>query len=189
MARILCDMDETVADCLGPWLTKLYLKHKNPLMLTPPKGWLGPEVAEMWGITYGEFIEPLNSPGFFKSLPLLDTNRVIEKLYRLGHEIIFVTKLPSNAPTAAYDKEIWIRENLPLLPSENLVFCHRKDILKGDVLIDDYPLFLNSFSGIKVLFDRRHSYFSGKTTFDLHVRSWEELLPLLIELLNQRGIK
>jgi 5'(3')-deoxyribonucleotidase len=38
-----------------------------------------------------------------------------------------------------------------------MVFCGRKDVVFGDIMIDDHPKNLNSFSGEKIIFTQPHN--------------------------------
>ena len=70
-----------------------------------------------------------------------------------GHEIIIATNHSNNDYIAA-DKVLWVQRNLPML-STNMMIGARKDVLQGDIIIDDNPDYLiNSPCPIKICMDR-----------------------------------
>ena len=60
----------------------------------------------------------------------------IAKLLDMGHDVYIASTPPWNNPEAWGQKRNWINEHFPAL-NRKLVLTHRKDLLIGDVLIDD----------------------------------------------------
>tara|TARA_B100000287_G_C20609472_1_gene771453 strand:- start:605 stop:1081 length:477 start_codon:yes stop_codon:yes gene_type:complete len=60
----------------------------------------------------------------------------VAKLIDLGHDLFVATTPPWNHPDSWGQKRNWIVKHLPDL-SKKMVLTHRKDLLIGDVLIDD----------------------------------------------------
>tara|TARA_R100001591_G_scaffold27357_1_gene37848 strand:- start:652 stop:1074 length:423 start_codon:yes stop_codon:yes gene_type:complete len=52
------------------------------------------------------------------------------------HEIFIASTPPWTRPEVWSDKRIWLEQNFPYL-KRKLILTHRKDLLIGDVLIDD----------------------------------------------------
>jgi 5'-nucleotidase len=70
-------------------------------------------------------------PGAFDAVnTLLDDNRF---------EIYFLSTAPWNNTSAWTDKRIWLENLFGNKINRRLILTHRKDLLKGDVLIDDRP--------------------------------------------------
>ena len=60
----------------------------------------------------------------------------VEKIIAMGHDVFIATTPPWNNPDAWGQKRNWIEEHLPQL-KRKMFLTHRKDLLKGDILIDD----------------------------------------------------
>ena len=60
----------------------------------------------------------------------------VEELLKMGHELFVATTPPWNHPAAWGQKRNWIEKNFPQL-KRKMFLTHRKDLLIGDILIDD----------------------------------------------------
>jgi len=85
--------------------------------------------------------DPDTIPGLFRNLEPIDSAiNAVEKL--LGsdkYEVYFLSTAPWNNPSAWMDKRLWLAEQFGDKINRRLVLSHRKDLVKGDVLIDDRP--------------------------------------------------
>jgi 5'-nucleotidase len=60
----------------------------------------------------------------------------VNKLIDMGHDLFIASTPPWNNPDAWGQKRNWINEHFPAL-KRKVVLTHRKDLLIGDILIDD----------------------------------------------------
>ena len=60
----------------------------------------------------------------------------VKKLEEMGHDLFIATTPPWNHPDAWGQKRNWVEKHLPTL-KRKMVLTHRKDLLIGDILIDD----------------------------------------------------
>jgi len=60
----------------------------------------------------------------------------VAALIDMGHDVFIATTPPWNNPAAWGQKRNWIEKHLPQL-KRKMFLTHRKDLLKGDILIDD----------------------------------------------------
>ena len=60
----------------------------------------------------------------------------VHKIIDMGHDVFIASTPPWNNPAAWGQKRDWIEENIPEL-ERKIVLTHRKDLLIGDILIDD----------------------------------------------------
>jgi 5'-nucleotidase len=70
----------------------------------------------------------------FKPMP--GAIKAVGKLIAMGHEVFIATTPPWDNPNAWGQKRHWVQEHLPSL-KRKMFLTHRKDLLLGDVLIDD----------------------------------------------------
>ena len=131
-----------------------------------------------------DMVQIFIEPGFFLHLPPIPgAIDGVRDLLSWGHEIIIATNHSNNDYIAA-DKVLWVQHNLPML-SNNMMIGARKDVLQGDIIIDDNPDYLiNSPCPIKVCMDRpwnrqpiiaRDSNTSG---WCYRVDNWQQILAL-----------
>jgi 5'(3')-deoxyribonucleotidase len=70
----------------------------------------------------------------FKVMP--GATEAVAKLIDMGHDLFIASTPPWNNPDAWGQKRNWIEEHFPAL-KRKVFLTHRKDMLIGDILIDD----------------------------------------------------
>lgn len=144
------DMDDVKA-LFGKSFINLYNNTYNDNLTSEDmKNWdmttfVKPEVG-------AKVYELLKEPGLFRFLePSPDAQNVIQRLINKGFEILVVSDSPAghsftdfqSNPTKfanpADDKRAWLLEHFPMISKENVIFCSQKDLVRGDILIDDKP--------------------------------------------------
>ena len=73
---------------------------------------------------------------FSKFEPIPGALEAVKDLIEMGHDLFIATTPPWNHPDAWGQKRHWVEEHLPQL-KRKMFLTHRKDLLIGDVLIDD----------------------------------------------------
>jgi len=68
--------------------------------------------------------------------PMPNAIESVKKIMEMGHDVFIASTPPWNNPSAWGQKRDWIEEHLPEL-KRKVFLTHRKDMLIGDVLIDD----------------------------------------------------
>jgi 5'-nucleotidase len=84
---------------------------------------------------------PDTIPNIFRHLsPLPYSIQSVNTLLNLNkYEIYFLSTAPWNNPSAWTDKRLWLEEQFGDIINRKLILTHRKDLLSGDLLIDDRP--------------------------------------------------
>ena len=85
--------------------------------------------------------DPDTIPGLFRNLkPIKDAVVSVNKLLSSEkYEVYFLSTAPWNNPSAWTDKRLWLEEQFGEKINRKLILTHRKDLVKGDILIDDRP--------------------------------------------------
>jgi len=73
---------------------------------------------------------------FTKFEPIPGAIEAVNKLVDAGHEVLFASTAPWDYPESWAQKRIWIAEHFPKM-RKKLILTARKDLLIGDILIDD----------------------------------------------------
>ena len=78
-------------------------------------------------------------PGMFRNMRPL--KGAIESFNKLAKEfdVFILSSAPWDNPSAWTDKLLWVKEHLGSIATKKLILSHRKDLNKGDFLIDDRP--------------------------------------------------
>ena len=71
----------------------------------------------------------------------------LEKVAADGHEIIWVTAPWKLSKTWVYDRTIWIEKELGHI-SKKIVFTWNKELVEGDIIIDDNPEFIKKWEAV-----------------------------------------
>ena len=84
---------------------------------------------------------PDTIPGIFRSLnPIFGSIEAVQILLDSEkYEVYFLSTAPWNNPSAWTDKRLWLEDQFGDSINRRLILTHRKDLLKGDILIDDRP--------------------------------------------------
>jgi 5'(3')-deoxyribonucleotidase len=84
---------------------------------------------------------PDTIPGIFRNLkPILGSIDAVKLLLQSdNYEVYFLSTAPWNNSSAWTDKRLWLEEQFGELANRKLILTHRKDLIKGDILIDDRP--------------------------------------------------
>lgn len=99
-------------------------------------GW-GLDPKEFWG-SGTDFVR---APGFCSTLLPMQSATVLGAAFRAMHElgeVLIVTSAMPNAPTWHNERLRWLAQYLNI-PAKEVIFTERKDLVRGDVLIDDGP--------------------------------------------------
>jgi 5'-nucleotidase len=82
---------------------------------------------------------PDHIQGIFRNAPpIKGAIEAVHKLEESGkYDMFIATAAPWRNPMSAMDKRFWIEEHFGTLFHRKMFITHRKDLLKGDILIDD----------------------------------------------------
>ena len=140
MKTILIDMDSVICDLMSEWHRRYNEDYEDNLSVENLMCWRSEDYVKS---ECGEKIyEYLDQPGIFLHLkPLPYAIEVLERL-SLNYDVLIVTSSRTYAYT---EKEQWVEENLPFIGKNNLIFSHRKEMIRGDLLFDDAPHNLIAF--------------------------------------------
>lgn len=137
--KILLDMDSVISNFFYGVLNAY---HKEMADVSPKLDpFVGPDFVDDWdkefpnGKTIHDYYQ---TPGFFLNLKPIDgAHDVMKGLYDEGHDIVIVSS--AQLTTAPGEKYQWLSKHYPWIHRKNVIFASRKEMVLGDVLIDDSP--------------------------------------------------
>jgi 5'-nucleotidase len=139
MLTLVVDMDEVLANFVDPVISRWNAVYGTAHTRAGFNMWdmsktLGPgayQTVEHW----------LSEPSFFRNLQPLDG--AVDGLNYFtehnGFDIIIATSISSTVHNAYDAKRAWLAQWFPKLNLRNLIAVQRKEIVRGDILIDDAP--------------------------------------------------
>jgi 5'-nucleotidase len=120
----------------------------------------------------------LLTPGFFRSVPIVENSQKILALLNKKYEV-FIVSAATEFPQSLTEKQTWLNEFFPFITWQQMVFCGSKTIINADIVIDDHFKNLNQFNGTTYLFSQPHNFFVQNGRHH-RVNSWLEIADLLL---------
>ncbi len=134
-------MDSVICNLMSEWHKRYNEDYNDNLSVDKLLCWRSEDYVKA---ECGEKIyDYLDEPGLFLHLEPLPY--AIDVLKRLSnqYDLLIVTSSRTYAYT---EKELWVEKHLPFIGKRNLIFSHRKEMIRGDLLFDDAPHNLVAFS-------------------------------------------
>lgn len=156
--RVKLDLDGVLLSLLPEWLSVYNDEYNDNLQPEDITHWDTHRfVKSRCGF---DVYDLLDTTGLFlHAKPVEGAIRAVRRLQREGHEILIVTALPPGE-RVAYEKLRWLNYWLSEVPRDNIVFATRKELVQGDVLIDDAPHNIEKereTGGHGIIFDRPYN--------------------------------
>lgn len=179
---ILFDADDTVEDLLGPWLEILNSTYDTNVKPEDVTDW---NVASFFPrLTKGQVFAPPYDSNFWSLIEPIDGSvRNLQKLITDGHDLYMVTA--SNYQTCAAKVERLL-EIFPFLDWNHIILASNKQMVKGDILVDDDPHNLVGGEYMKFLFDRPHNRSFNENEHSIkRVYTWDEIYEKILKLAKE----
>lgn len=135
--RLLIDMDCIMVDMMPYWLSEYNRRSgENIRMKDLNTYWLRTIVSKPEIID-----EILHEEGFFLDKPLMPgAGEYFERLVAEDRfDVVVLTQPPRRADHSVREKRIWMNKRFPNFEPFNMMFGHRKELVRGDLLFDDCP--------------------------------------------------
>lgn len=181
MKTLLVDMDSVICDLMTKWHKRYNEDYHDDLSVDKLKCWQTEKYVKPECGT--KIYDYLDEPGLFLHLePIKDSLEVLERLHQTFQ--IFIC---TSSQTYAYtEKEKWVEKYLPFLGREQMIFAHKKYMIRGDLLFDDAPHHLEAFRETKrtaVAMD----YPYNRSVNVPRVKNWLEFEEFVMEWGKQNG--
>ena len=179
---ILVDMDEVLTNLLDPWV-----KQINKLFGTN----VNPEDVVEWDITKAfpmlskeQVFFPLHCDDFwYLVMPKEGAVETVKQLIDDGHKIVVVTA--SSPETIRTKMSVALFGYFPYLRWNDVIVTGQKQLIKGDVLIDDGIHNLESGDYLKILMDTPYNReYNAEINGMLRVKNWSEIYSVITEFAN-----
>jgi len=168
--QLLMDMDGVLADVYAQFSR---LEYEKTGLILRPEDLYGKLEAE----AFPHYQESVTSKGFFRTVPVVKDS--IEGLKYLNDKYnVLIVSSATEFPDSLKEKLEWLNEHFPFITWQQMIFCGRKDAVKGDIMVDDHPKNLDYFDGRTFLFSQPHNHFVQNPRHT-RIDSWQELIKML----------
>jgi len=130
------------------------------------------------GEAFPELYRWVETPGFFRTIPVMADSQRVLKLLNKTYEILVIS-MATEFPVGLTDKQLWINDNFPFISWKQVVFCGNKSLIPADLMIDDHFKNLDHFKGETIIFMQPHNVYNTDHQHKT-VSSWSEIEKLLL---------
>lgn len=169
---ILFDADDVAEMLLDSWVNTLNDRYGTSVCVEDVTDW---DVSLAFPtLTKEQIYGVLQDSELWSNLtPMPGAQECLQRLYDEGHDLYMVTATDYRTCRAKIER---ILELFPFLDVNHIIIAHNKQMIKGDILIDDGPHNLINGDYRKILFDRPHNRkFDAAANDMLRVKSWKEI--------------
>lgn len=169
-SQVLVDMDGVLADVYGQFIK---MKYRDSGIRLNREDLCGKSEEE----AFPSFNRHVREVGFFRTAPVMADSVEGLKLLNDKYNVLIVSSA-TEFPDSLIEKQQWLNEHFPFITWQQMIFCGRKDSIKGDIMIDDHLKNLRTFGGKKVLFTQPHNM-SVKDKMYQRVTGWKDIMEIL----------
>lgn len=114
-----------------------------------------------------------------KLTPMPGAQEYLKRLHDEGHELYMVTATDYRTCRVKIER---ILELFPFLDANHIIIVHNKQMVMGDVLIDDGPHNLVNGPYFRILFDQPHNRGINEKKYGMYrAVGWEQVYQLIHE--------
>lgn len=178
---ILVDMDDTVEHLLPAWVDRLNAEHSLDKKIEDMTEW---DMTKNFPELEEELIfAPLMERGFWKNVkPIPGAPLYIGMLIQDGHDVYIVTA--SQPATVEMKLTEVLFKYFPTIDYKHVIVASNKQMIRGDVIIDDAPFNLVGAVGYKILMDTpvNQSFECNQENGIVRVSSWQQIYELISDI-------
>ncbi len=176
---VLVDMDDTIEDLLGAWVEYLNKTHGTNVDPNDVTDW---DVAKFFPtLTKPQVFAPTYSDDFWRTVKPIDgAADVLQQLISEGHTVYIVTS--SFHETLSVKMTDVLFKYFPFFKWEDVIITSHKQLIRGDVLVDDGVHNLEGGDYMKILMDAPHNRAYDAESNGMHrVTDWDEVYELITQ--------
>lgn len=169
---ILFDADDVVENLCDCWVAMLNEQYGTNVALEDIRNWdiilAFPTLTkeQIFSVVYDDEL-------WRRIVPIHGSVEVLQKLYDEGYQLYMVT---ASSYRTCKTKVERLLELFPFLDWEHIIITSNKQMVRGDILIDDSPHNLVNGDYFKILFDRPHNRsYDAASNGMLRLRTWDEI--------------
>jgi 5'(3')-deoxyribonucleotidase/glutaredoxin len=176
---VLVDMDDTIEDLLGAWVATLNQQYGTSVDPNDVSDW---DVAKFFPtLTKPQVFAPIYSDDFWRTVKPIDgAADALQQLIADGHRVYIVTS--SFYETLAVKMTDVLFRYFHFLKWEDVIITSHKQLIHGDVLVDDGVHNLEGGDYLKILMDAPHNRSYDAEQGGMHrVTGWDEAYDIITQ--------
>lgn len=176
---VLVDMDDVLEDLLGAWVAALNGQYGLSVQKDSITDW---DVSKFFPtLTKPQVFAPIYSDDFWRTVQPIDgATDVLQQLIADGHTVYIVTS--SSHETLSVKMTDVLFKYFPFLKWDDVIVTHHKQLVRGDVLVDDGVHNLEGGDYLKILMDSPHNRGYNAEENGMHrVTDWNEVYELITQ--------
>lgn len=177
---ILIDMDDTIENLCETWVNFLAKKYKLKTTINDITQW--DMCRNFPSLTPDEIFKPLETEEFWRQVrPIEGAIDCIKRLFDDGHEIYIVTASHPNTVPLKMNNVLF--KYFPFIDASHIIITANKQMVMGDVMIDDAPHNLIGANVVKILFSAPHNRdFDARKWGMYRADNWAEIYQYISKL-------
>ncbi|MEG1882292.1 MAG: hypothetical protein RR224_01055 [Clostridia bacterium] len=179
---VLVDMDDTIECLCDAWIACLNSKHGTHVLPDDITSWCMDDAFPT--LTKQEIYAPLYDESFWSTVkPKKGAAKYLRRLKEDGHLVLIVTTSSYRALHAKMDDVLF--KYFPFIEWDDVIITARKQLISGDVLIDDGVHNLEGGEYLKLLMDAPHNRSYDAQSNCIHrVKDWDEVYSMVSAYAN-----
>ena len=180
---LLVDMDDTIEQLLEAWVRGVNERYDRNVTYDEITSW---DVSAAYpGLTREQVYAIPAEPGFWGRVePIPGAAESMRRLMDAGHDVFIVTATP---PEQVQEKmHDLLFKYFPFLSWDQVIVTSKKQMIRGDVLIDDGVHNLEGGDYVKILMTAPHNrYYDAEKNGMIRVHNWQEVREVVDRLAEQ----
>ena len=177
---ILVDMDDTIEYLLKAWVNGVNEKYSRSVSYDEIRSW---NVAAAYpGLSFEQVYEIPMQPGFWKTVePIPGAAQALQHFMSIGHQVYVVTATPFESVPEKMSEVLF--KYFPFLSWKQVIVTFQKQLIRGDVLIDDGIHNLEGGDYTKILMTAPHNRdYDAEANGIIRVHNWTEIEETILKL-------
>jgi 5'(3')-deoxyribonucleotidase len=180
--RVIIDLDDTIHDLITPWTEEISKRFGVPE--TKIKTW--DMLAHYPTLTASDVFGILRDPELWKKVnPKEGAVETIRRLISEGFDVVICTA--TDPSIASFKFQHTLFKYLPEFDIKNIVISNRKNLILGDIIVDDAPHNMN-FHGHRILFSANHNEYLDASEYEaVRCNNWSEVYNEIHLISNEKN--
>ncbi len=177
-------MDDTMEQLLKAWLNGVNERYGYSVRYEDVSSW---DVSKPYpGLTREQVYAIPDEPGFWGTVePIEGAAEAIRGFMEDGHEVYIVTATPYISVAEKMDDLLF--RWFPFISWDQVIIAKHKQLIKGDVLIDDGIHNLEGGDYVKILMTAPHNRnYDAEGNGMIRVGTWKEIRRVIDELAERK---
>jgi 5'(3')-deoxyribonucleotidase len=171
---LIVDLDDTLNNLVNVWVEFYNEKFGTKLTIEDFKEWDISKTVK----NPDEMFLLLNDPKLHERLKRQPF--AFETLYALHRRCYDIHIVTATRPQNILAKIKFCEKSFGFIDTNKIAMVYHKDIIVGDIMIDDNPDNLSAFKGLKILLDKPWNRSCDKKDI-IRVKDWVEILSVINE--------